>query len=282
MNDTLREYLSYGSFILPLISCKKTLMPERVQWSDKDRYFLHFSSPCKTNDTLVLYIHGGGWNSGSPSDFHFIGQKIALEGYDCIMPGYRKAPKAHFEEIIDDIFSGYCEIKKYLSEKNLSYSEIIVTGSSAGAHLGALLFCDSKRQKKYNIAPDEFDGFISLAGPLCFELPQTSAADTLAANMFGSKDKSAWTKGEPLSMLEKGQKTKMLLIQSRHDGIIGFEQAELFCRRARELDIPAELYEVTEKRNTHSAYSAGIFLRERRDSPTLDKFFEWLEKHRIE
>lgn len=277
MNDTLREYLSYGSFILPLMKYRKTITPEKVQWKDKDRYFLYFPSPRKKNGTLVIYIHGGGWNSGSPSDFHFIGQKIANEVYDCILPGYRKAPKAHFEEISEDIFIGYTEIKKYLSDKGLGYSKIVVIGSSAGAHLGALLCYDSERQEKYGISPDEFEGFISLAGPLCFDLHQTNALNTLGANMFGSKDKSEWKKGEPISKLKTGQKTKAMLIQSRHDGIIGFEQAEKFRERAIELQIPAELFEVTEKQDTHSAYSAGIFLSERAKSPTLDKVFEWLD-----
>lgn len=277
MNDTLREYLSYGSFILPLIKCKKTITPEKVQWKDKDRYFLYFPSPCKKNGTLVIYIHGGGWNSGSPSDFYFIGQKIANEGYDCILPGYRKAPKAHFEEIAEDIFIGYTEIKKYISDKGLGYSKTVVIGSSAGSHLGALLCYDLERQEKYGISADEFDGYISLAGPLCFDLPQTNALNTLGANMFGNKDKSEWKKGEPISKLKKGQKTKAMLIQSRHDGIIGFEQAEKFRECAIELHIPAELYEVTEKKDTHSAYSAGIFLSERAKSPTLDKVFEWLD-----
>lgn len=278
MNDTLREYLSYGSLIIPLLKCKKLIAPAKIQWKDRDRYVLHFSSPCKKNGTLVIYIHGGGWNSGSPSDFYFIGQRIALEGYDCIMPGYRKAPKAHFEEIAEDIFSGYCEMKKYLSDKALGYSKTVVIGSSAGAHLGALLCFDIKRQEKYGISADEFDGFISLAGPLCFDLPQTSALNTLAANMFGSKDRSVWKKGEPISKLQKGQKTKILLIQSRHDGIIGFEQAQKFRDRALEIDISAELFEVTEKRDTHSAYSAGIFLDERARSLTLDRVFEWLDR----
>lgn len=139
MNDTLREYLSYGGFILPLIGCKRLIAPVRVQWGDKDRYFLDFISTCKQSDTLVIYIHGGGWNSGSPDIFRFIGQKIALEGYDCIMMGYRKAPKAHFEDIIGDIFSGYGEIKRYISRKELSYNKKVVAGSSCAT--------DSGRQK---------------------------------------------------------------------------------------------------------------------------------------
>lgn len=277
MKDTLRELFSYGGFVIPLLKVRKTVHPQRVQWGEKDQVFLYYPSPCRKSDSLVLYLHGGGWNSGSPSDFHFIGQKIALEGYDCILPGYRKAPRHHYCEIAEDIFRGFSEIKQYLQRENLVYANKIVMGSSAGAHLGALLCFDRVWQEKFDLDPCELNGFISLAGPLCFDLPQTGVLNQLMKDLFAGKDRSVWREGEPLSKLKQGQKTRMLVIQSRHDGVVGFEQAELFCRWAAELGIPAELWDVPEKQNTHSAYSAGIFLRERKDSATLDKVFDWIE-----
>ncbi len=277
MNDTLREYLSYGSVIIPLLKVKKIVKPKKVQWGDKNQYFLHYKSPSLKNDTLVIYIHGGGWNSGSPSQFHFIGQKIALEGYDCVMPGYRKSPKYHYEDIIYDIFNGFSKIEKYINENKLSYSKIVIVGSSAGAHLGTLLCSDCEMQKKYGIDSNKFSGLISLAGPLCFDEPRTFELSKLIGDMFGSKDISEWKKGEPIYKLSSGNKAKMLIVQSKHDGIIGFEQAEKFVGRAIELGISAELYEVTEKHNTHSLYSAGIFLREENQSPLLNKVFDWIK-----
>ena len=276
MKDSLREYLSYGGFILPLLKVKKTIRPQKVQWGNRAQYFLHYSAPSPKGRTLVIYIHGGGWNSGSPSDFHFIGQRFALEGYDCILPGYRKAPKYHYDGIADDIFRGYREIQAYLRGKNAAYTNITVVGSSAGAHLGALLCFDSERREKYAISPGQPDGFVSLAGPLCFDFPQTWAQNKLMRGLFSSSSMSVWKTGEPLSKLRSGQGVRTLVVQSRHDGVIGFEQAEAFCRRALELGIDAELFEVPEARNTHSAYSAGIFLRTCQESATLRRVFDWI------
>lgn len=275
MNDSLREYVSYGSFLIPLLKVKKEIQPHKVQWGNKDQYFLHYASTSPQARTLIIYIHGGGWNSGSPSAFHFIGQKIALEGYDCIMPGYRKAPKYHYDEIMEDIFNGYCEIRKYLSEQQLEYEKTIIAGSSAGAHLGALLCFDTMQQEKHDIRACRFDGFVSLAGPLCFDFPQTYAQNKLMKNFFSSGDMSVWKKGEPLSKLNKKYDTELLMIQSKHDGVIRFEQAEKFYHKAIELGMKAELWEVTDIHNTHSAYSAGIFLKDRAESATLNKVFEW-------
>lgn len=276
MNDSLREYLSYGGFVLPLLKVKKTIRPQKVQWGDKAQYFLYYPSPSPKEDTLIIYIHGGGWNSGSPADFHFIGQRFALEGYGCIMPGYRKAPKYHYNDIADDIFHGYREIQNYLLQNNAAYTRTIIIGSSAGAHLGALLCFDSRQQEQHGIDPGRLNGFVSLAGPLCFDFPQTWAQNKLMKDFFSSTNADVWKSGEPLSKLTGGQKTRMLLIQSRHDGVIGFEQAEKFCRRALELGLDAELFEVAEARNTHSAYSAGIFLRACQESSTLRKVFSWI------
>lgn len=277
MNDTLREYLSYGSIVIPLLKVKKIIKPVKVQWGNKNQYFLHYKLPSPKKDTLVVYIHGGGWNSGSPSQFHFIGQRFALEGYDCVMPGYRKSPKYHYEDIIHDIFYGFKELQEYITKNSFSYSKIIIVGSSAGAHLGTLLCSDCEMQEKYGIDREKLSGLISLAGPLCFDAPRTFELTKLTGDMFGSKDASEWKKGEPVQKLSCGNGTKMLIVQSRHDGIVGFEQAEKFVSRADEFGISAELYEVTEKYDTHSLYSAGIFLWERNKSSLLNKVLEWIE-----
>ncbi len=277
MNDTLRELFSYGKFIIPIMKVKKEIKPERVQWGNKDQYFLLYPAKEKKSDTLVIYIHGGGWNSGSPRDLYFIGQRVALEGYDCIMPGYRKAPKFHCKEIVEDVFQDYVRIRQYLKEKSRAYSRMIVMGSSAGAHLGALLCFDREYQEKYNIEKEDFDKFICLAGPLCFDYPQTRICNKLMKGLFGTKNLTIWKKWEPISKLKEYQKIKLLIIHSKHDGLIEYNQALAFVKKAQMLGMETEFYDVNEVWNTHSAYSAGIFLKERKDSPTIEKVFSGIE-----
>ena len=276
MKDSLREYLSYGGLLLPLLKVKRTIRPRKIQWGDRAQYFLHYPASPPKRDNLIIYIHGGGWNSGSPADFHFIGQRFALEGYDCILPGYRKAPRYHYAAIADDIFRGYRAIQAYLRKENAAYTHITAVGSSAGAHLGALLCFDSARRETHGIASGQPDGFVSLAGPLCFDFPQTWAQNKLMKDLFASTSMDVWKSGEPLSKLDGRQMVRTLIVQSRHDGVLGFEQAEKFYRRALELGLESELFAVPDARNTHSAYSAGIFLRPFQESATLRKVFSWI------
>ena len=82
---------------------------------------------------------------------------------------------------------------------------------------------------------------------------------------------------EPWSLMDSSD-IPMLLIQSRHDGLMGFECAEDFADKAKELGNKFEIYEVEDKRNTHSWYTAGCFLFERSENKTLDKFMSWIEE----
>lgn len=269
MNDTMREYLSYGKFLLPLLKAKKAVRPEKKRWGNKQQYFLCFPAPVKQQNTLVIYYHGGGWNSNSPRLHSFIGQKLAAEGFDCIMAGYRKAPRWRYDAIVDDVFTGYKHILDYLHENQLHYNKIVVMGSSAGAHLGALLCFDSALQKKFETDRLPPHAFLSLAGPLCFRYPQTHALNSLIKGLFGTKDIALWERGEPYARLTEYHSTRLFVIHSPHDGLVGFEQAKAFYDKALSLGIDAQLHTVNDPWNTHSAYCAGIFLQDKTESATL-------------
>lgn len=278
MNDTAREYLSYGKFILPFCRFRRTIRPTERRWGDTHQYFLYFPGAQPRKDQAVIYIHGGGWNSQSPKLSFYIGQRIAEAGYDCFLPGYRKTPKHRYDDIADDVFNGYREIRKFMAEKGLSYVKEVVMGSSAGAHLGAILCFDRERQARFGIDGEDFDALLTMAGPLRFDLPQTGILDWLLGQLFGTKDKNVWKKGEPYGMLCPKPDFRLFMIQSPHDGLVGWDQAKSYCDRAAELGIPAEFYAVDEAWNTHSAYCAGVFLKNRGESATLEKVFDMLSR----
>ncbi len=278
MNDTMREYLSYWKFIIPLLKVKKTIKTEEINWGGKDQYVMFFPAEGDKKDKLIIYTHGGGWNSHSPKQDFYIGQNLAMHGYDCFMTEYRKTPKFTYEDIIDDVFRCYVEIKKYMKEKGLSYDKIILMGSSAGAHLSAVLCFDKVRQERFGISADDFNGLLLMAGPLCFDYDKTGTEKLLLKYLFDSKEVSDWKKGEPYSMLSARDNFKLKMIHSKHDGLLGWEQAQAFCDKASGLGIPSEIYEVKEAWNTHSAYCSGVFLKTREESDTLNKTYEMLEE----
>ncbi len=271
------EYASYPVLFYKMLTCKKIVKPTRINFGNhKAQYFLYFEPTKKLSDKVILYIHGGGWNSGGPSMFKFIGQKFALSGYTCIVMGYRKAPSYHFKEQMEDICNGYKRVVDFLKEKKINNNKIIITGSSAGAHLGALLCYDKDLHQQYEMNIEHIAGYIGLGGPFYFNGKNTRTLWKLATVLFG-KEKN-WEIGEPFCKLSKGQKIQMLLIHSKRDEVVCDENSLNFYDKAVLCKIPATLYTVLPKADNHSSYSAGIFLEERDNCKTLDELLNWIEK----
>lgn len=65
---------------------------------------------------MILYIHGGGWNAGSPEFFDFVGQRFAQEGYRFIC-GYRLSPKCKYSCQIEDVINCFDSYMRFLDKR---------------------------------------------------------------------------------------------------------------------------------------------------------------------
>ena len=273
--NMLREFASYPALFGKLMRYHKVLTPEKIPFGDHPaQYVLRFSPNTPARDKVIVYLHGGGWNSGNPSMFHFIGQHFAQAGYPCLMPGYRLAPKNRFPAQIEDVCAGYAAGLAQLESLGVSAQRVVVVGSSAGAHLGALLCYDAAMQARFSIDPARICGFAGLGSPCCFQVRLNGFLRLMLRNLFGQRDFSI---GDPYTRLTAGQSIPMLLLHGRGDGAVTYANAEAFCARAAALGNPARLYTVPPPMDTHSVYTAGIFLNRREDDPTLDTLMTWIE-----
>lgn len=283
MNDFIRELQSYSGIGVKMLTYKREIKPTKVSMGEsKEAYFLHFAPPVKKHEEIIIYIHGGGWNSKSPRDFEFIGQRLAFEGYESFVMGYRKVPRVHYNQIIDDVCKEYKSILKYLKGKGIDANRVIIMGSSAGAHLGSLLVYDKELHAKYKIGARRFVGFIGLAGPYCFEGKLPWALKQLLSDLF-EKDQD-WKEGEPyskLDLLNPGDyelNIPMYLIQSDHDGVIDMSHTLVFARKAIELNMPVTFYKVVDSKNTHTYYSTAVFFDDLSKSKTLQTIFKYIKE----
>ena len=274
MNDFLRESLSYFGLYRKMFQVKKKYTPSSVSFGrHKDQYFLYYEPEKAVSDTIIVWVHGGGWNAGSPRFFDFVGQCAADQGYRFISIGYRLSPKNKYPSQIRDVCAGFNSAIAYLKKKEIDVSKIIVAGPSAGAHLSSIMCYCPKVRKKYNVDISGVIGFIGSGGPYSFREDQSLTVRLLLDQLF--RKGYDRRNGEPVSLMGKSH-IPMLLIQSRHDGLIDFACTEDFARRAEELGNVCELYSVTDKKDTHSWYTAGMFLETREENRGLDKFFSWI------
>ncbi len=276
MNDCLRESLSYFGLYKKWFQIKKKYKPVEVFYGiDKEQYFLYYEPKKVISDKIIVWVHGGGWNAGDPKFFDYVGQCICDQGYRFVSLGYRLSPKYKYPCQIKDVCEAYNAAIKYLKDNGVNTSKIIMAGPSAGAHLTSIMCYCRKVQKKYGVDVSNIIGFIGSGGPYSFRNDQGLAIKMLLNQLF----KKGYNRrnGEPVALMSKNN-IPMLLIQSKHDGLIEFNCAIDFAKKAKELGNSCELYSVEDKKNTHSWYTAGMFMETREENKGLDKFFSWIEE----
>ena len=275
MNDFLRESLSYFGLYWKLFQVKKKYTPVKISYGkNKEQYFLYYEPGIVTSDKIILWVHGGGWNAGNPEFFDYVGQCICDQGYRFVSLGYRLSAKYKYPCQLKDVCEAYNSAISYLKEKGIDTSKVIAAGPSAGAHLTSIMCYCRKVQDKYNVDVSNIIGFIGSGGPYSFRADQSLTLSLLLDQLF--KKGYDRRNGEPAALMGKSR-IPMLLIQSRHDGLVEYACAEDFAKRAEELGNTCELYSVSDKKNTHSWYTAGMFLESREENKGLDKFFSWIE-----
>lgn len=275
MNDSLRESLSYFGLYMKMFAVKKTVKPEYISFGEhKDQYFLYYEPTNVISDKIFVWVHGGGWNAGSPKFFDFVGQAMAGYGYRFISIGYRLSPKNKYPCQIEDVCRGYNAAIDYLRSKNADVSKIVVSGPSAGAHLSSILVYNNAIRERMKVDISGVIGFIGVGGPYSFKTKTTTSVKLLLNQLF-EKDYNR-EEGEPCQLMDKSN-IPMLLIQSEHDGLIDYSCAEMFIRRALEIGNKCELYSVVDKKNTHSWYTAGMFLESRDKNKGLNKLLSYVE-----
>ena len=276
MKDYLRESFSYFGIYKELKTLTKEVTAEKVTYGpDKDQYFNYYEPKKVSSGKIIVWIHGGGWNAGDPEYFDYVGQNMVREGYRAISVGYRLSPKNKYPCQIEDVCKCYNEAMSFLISKGIDTSSVVVAGPSAGAHLSSILCYSKDAQEKYNVDVSNVVGYVGFGGPYSFRKSQGLTL-TLLLNMLFEKGYDR-TLGEPVSLMDKNH-IPMLLIQSRHDGLLEFECAEDFKRKADILGNKCELYSVEDKEDTHSWYTAGLFMRTREKNKALDKFYSYIEE----
>lgn len=274
--DSIRETFSYFGLYGKILQVKKTYKPQFFSFgSDKNQYFLYYEPEKSVSNKVIIWIHGGGWNAGTPKYFDFVGQCVANAGYRFVSLGYRLSPKYKYPCQIEDVCSGFNSAIAFLNEKKIDTSEVIVSGPSAGAHLASILCYSEKVQKEFHVDVSKVIGFIGVGGPYSFSGEKSLSVRILLKQLF--EENYDRTQGEPCSLMTKNH-IPMLLIQSRHDGLIAYSCAERFFEKAKSVGNECELYDVVDQKNTHSWYTAGMFLETREKNRGLDKFFSWIEQ----
>ncbi len=92
-----------------------------------------FRSKQDTAHSMVVFVHGGYWQSLDRSIFSHMARGLEIHGIGTAVPSYRLCPDASVSEIIDDIR------KLCVWLWNRHKRHLVIAGHSAGGHLAAAM-----------------------------------------------------------------------------------------------------------------------------------------------
>jgi acetyl esterase/lipase len=90
------------------------------------------TSPAADPSRAILFLHGGGYISGSIDSHRPLATAIGrAAGARTLALGYRRAPEHQFPAALDDVMSGY----RFLLDQGFAPAHIAIAGDSAGGGL---------------------------------------------------------------------------------------------------------------------------------------------------
>ena len=142
--------------ILLLVSCasKKHKNVSYLTNSDKEKPTLNIFQPRNKkfkNNPVLVFVHGGNWNSGDKKLYSFFGRNFARKGITTVIVGYTLSPNADYNEMAIEVGKAVEWTKENISKYNGNPDEIFLTGHSAGGHLVALVATNPKYLKDKSI-----------------------------------------------------------------------------------------------------------------------------------
>ncbi|MES2240918.1 MAG: alpha/beta hydrolase [Bacteroidota bacterium] len=168
----------------------------------------------KADAPVLIFVHGGYWNSGRKGTYDLLGRNFAKRGVVTIIPDYTLSPAASYDQMTQQI----AEVIKWAQANCKEYKgnpkQIFVSGHSAGGHLAALAVMNPK----YGIDPKTISGIIlnDAAGldmkHYLEEFPPTAEHDYLVT---WTNNPENWKAASPIYFIDKNTPAFLIYVGNK-------------------------------------------------------------------
>lgn len=162
---------------------------------------------------LLVFLYGGGWETGSRSEYAFAGRAYAAKGFLTVIPDYRLTGEALYPAFLRDCAAATAWAQAHCGEYDADPTRTVLVGHSAGAYNAAMLALDPRWLAEAE-ARCSIVGWAGLSGPYDF-LPLTPG---FALRTFGGVPDAASTqpinyagRGDPPAFLAYGVKDRVVM-----------------------------------------------------------------------
>lgn len=175
---------------------------------------------------VVVFVHGGGWTSGSKGQYRFVAEALSTRGYVVVIPAYRLYPQARFPGFVEDAAQAVAWTREHIAEFGGDPAQLFLMGHSAGAHIAAMLTYDERFLRAAGVEPSTVAGFIGLAGAYDF-LPFRW---TYMADVFAPPEN--YGNSQPINFVD-GTEPRTFLLHGLADRLVAPSNSKQLATRIR-------------------------------------------------
>ncbi len=271
------------NYLAPRHHCQRV---KNLPYAQDTRHTLDVYVPkqIQASDILV-FIHGGAWDTGSKDEYQFAGLALAKLGYVTVVPNYRLYPQVQFPHFIEDVAQAIASLPHHLSLQGVDVDKplnVVLIGHSAGAHTAAMLASDVRYLKdcQDNI---QIKACIGLAGP--YDLPLDDPLvvgkfdgiqlhDTSEQQVDLGHEHNAH-EANPINFAHTGM-PEMCLIHGLEDVTVGPYHSERFAKMLQYKQVPYE--HITYEGVNHRHLVGGLSVYGRFLNPVFKDISQYLSK----
>lgn len=122
---------------------------------------IYRSEKPKEGAPVLVFVHGGSWDSGSKDIYKFLAEGFTRSGYDIVVPNYRLYPDAIFPNFLEDNAKAVAYTQKAFPGRS-----IVLMGHSAGAYNVLMLALRDEFLQAADVDRCEaISGVVALAAP---------------------------------------------------------------------------------------------------------------------
>lgn len=177
---------------------------------------------------VVVYIHGGGWNSGNKELYALVAQKLVPYDVVVVVPRYQLYPDATYPQMRDDVSTALAWTVKNIDQYNGDPQRIVFGGQSAGAHLSAMTLFDQRVLAAHDLTPSAVCAYYGISGvydinaQYQFEISNGRTAPVMTAVMGGM---TAFAETSPVTYVH-ADLPRVLLIHGDQDETVPLQMSE--------------------------------------------------------
>ncbi|MDO8402584.1 MAG: alpha/beta hydrolase [Pseudomonas sp.] len=215
------------------------------------------------NAPVVVFFYGGSWNSGSRSDYSFVGEALASRGVVAVLADYRLYPQVRYPLFLEDGAKAVAWTHDHIHRFSGDPQRLYLMGHSSGAYNVAMLALDPGLLGAVGMSPHDLRGWIGLAGPYDF-LPIQSPD---VRPVFFWPDSPP--QSQPINHVSRGA-PPALLMASRDDDLVNpTRNTGGLARKLRQAGVPVQDFYFA--RTGHATLVATLSRPMRGLAPVLDE-----------